>query len=57
MESSLRARIRAIAEACLGDTAGCHQLDHSVRGVGNALRLAGRCPGVDMTALEAAVAG
>jgi len=54
MDDRLRARLRACAEKYLADANGCHRLDHTVRVVGNALRLAASYPAVDLLVLEAA---
>jgi uncharacterized protein len=54
VEDTLRARLRAVTETYLRDSAGCHRLDHTLRVVENARRLAAAYRDVDVDALEAA---
>lgn len=54
MDTTTRARLRALAEQYLADHVGSHRLDHTVRVVGNAMRLAAYYLICDVDALEAA---
>lgn len=54
MDKSLRSRLSAIAAEYLGDTPGCHRMDHTLRVVANARRLSHAYPEADAELVETA---